>query len=133
MYLTKRSHHAVTVMLDVMLHSQNETFVRLSDIAQRHPISVSYLELLFTFLVKASLVKGERGPRGGYKLGRSPNEIPVAEIIRTVDRQMNLEQCANDDCQHSLCISNALWASLGAEIESYLSNVTLADLAIKKV
>ena len=133
MYLTKRSHHAVTVMLDVMLHSQNETFVRLSDIAQRHPISVSYLELLFTFLVKASLVKGERGPRGGYKLGRSPNEIPVAEIILTVDRQMNLEQCASRDCQHSICISNDLWESLGAEIESYLSNVTLADLAIKKV
>ena len=99
MYLTKRSHHAVTVMLDVMLHSQNETFVRLSDIAQRHPISVSYLELLFTFLVKASLVKGERGPRGGYKLGGSPDQIPVAEIIRTVDRKTNLEQCANDNCQ----------------------------------
>ncbi len=133
MYLTKRSHHAVTVMLDVMLHGQNEAFVRLSDIAQRHPISVSYLELLFTFLVKASLVKGERGPRGGYKLGRSPDEILVAEIIRTVDRKMNLEQCANHDCQHSLCISNGLWESLEAEIESYLSNVTLADLAIKKI
>ena len=93
----------------------------------------SYLELLFTFLVKASLVKGERGPRGGYKLGGSPDQIPVAEIIRTVDRQMNLEQCASRDCQHSICISNDLWESLGAEIESYLSNVSLADLAIKKI
>jgi len=119
MYLTKKSHHAVTVMLDVMLHSQNQAYVRLADIAQRHPISISYLELLFTFLVKASLVKGERGPRGGYKLGRSPDQIPVAEIIRTVDRQMNLEQSASRDCQHSICISNDLWELLGVELESY--------------
>lgn len=133
MYLTKRSHHAVTVMVDVMLYSQTQAFVRLSDIAQRHPISVSYLELLFTFLVKASLVKGERGPRGGYKLGRPSNEIPVVEIIRCVDKPMNLDRCANDDCQHSICISNDLWASLGVEIESYLSTVMLADLAIEKV
>ena len=46
---------------------------------------------------------------------------------------MNLEQCASRDCQHSICISNDLWELLGVEIESYLSNVTLADLAIEKV
>lgn len=87
MYLTKKSHHAVTVMLDVMLHSQNQAYVRLADIAQRHPISISYLELLFTFLVKASLVKGERGPRGGYKLGRLPEYIHVADIMGRIRRE----------------------------------------------
>ena len=34
-------------------------------------------------LVHAEILKGERGPRGGYELAREPRRITVGEIVRT--------------------------------------------------
>ena len=74
MRLTAKSRYAVTALLDLAIHSKNQR-VTLADIADRHVISLSYLEQLFSRLRKAELVKGMRGPGGGYLLAKSENDI----------------------------------------------------------
>jgi len=62
MKLTSKGRYAVTAMLDVALHSQQNP-VPLADISERQGISLSYLEQLFSKLRKAGLVGQRRLPR----------------------------------------------------------------------
>ena len=69
MKLTTKGRYAVTAMLDLAIH-QSRRPVTLQDIATNQEISLSYLEQLFARLRRANLVKGTRGPGGGYRLAK---------------------------------------------------------------
>ncbi|MEN9896524.1 MAG: hypothetical protein RLZZ66_173 [Pseudomonadota bacterium] len=133
MRLTTKGRYAVTAMLDLVLHSQN-TPVTLTEIATRQTISLSYLEQLFSRLRKADLVKGVRGPGGGYRIRQTPDLISIASIIEAVNEPIDSTKCGGEEnCQHdSICLTHDLWAGLSDHIQDYLSEITLADLIAQR-
>ena len=84
MRLSTKSRFAVTAMIDVALREDRGP-VALAAISERHQISLSYLEQLFSKLRQAGLVESTRGPGGGYSLGRNPEKISMADIMEAVD------------------------------------------------
>lgn len=132
MRLTSKGRYAVTAMLDLAFHSQLKP-VTLIDIAARQTISLSYLEQLFARLRRANLVKGVRGPGGGYSLCGSANEITIAEIVAAVGEKIDSTKCGGEaNCQkHHACLTHDLWMDLGEHIRAYLEKITLADLLTK--
>ena len=133
MRLTTKGRYAVTAMLDLVLHSQN-TPVTLTEIATRQTISLSYLEQLFSRLRKADLVKGVRGPGGGYRIRQTPELISIASIIEAVNEPIDSTKWGGEEnCQHdSICLTHDLWAGLSDHIQDYLSQITLADLIAQR-
>ncbi|PPD05695.1 MAG: Fe-S cluster assembly transcriptional regulator IscR [Methylobacter sp.] len=129
MRLTTKGRYAVTAMLDLAFHSQKNP-VTLTDIATRQTISLSYLEQLFARLRKAGLVKGVRGPGGGYALSRKAKEISVAEIIAAVDEPMDSTKCGGEaNCQNNqACLTHDLWMGLSDQIRTYLNGISLGEL-----
>jgi Rrf2 family iron-sulfur cluster assembly transcriptional regulator len=129
MRLTSKGRYAVTAMLDVALHSQ-ENPVPLADISERQGISLSYLEQLFAKLRKAGLVASVRGPGGGYRLGEDAFSISVGRIIDAVDESVDATKCAGKgDCQGGVrCLTHTLWCDLSSRISSFLNNITLGQL-----
>ena len=77
MRLTTKGRYAVTAMLDLALQ-EGKRPVTLHDIAVNQEISLSYLEQLFAKLRKAGLVRGTRGPGGGYRLAKKMDSISIA-------------------------------------------------------
>lgn len=134
MRLTTKGRYAVTAMLDLAYHSQKNP-VTLTDIAARQTISLSYLEQLFARLRRAGLVKGLRGPGGGYTLCGNTREINIATIIAAVDERVDSTKCGGEiNCQkHHACLTHDLWMGLGDQIRSYLQGITLADLLEKQL
>lgn len=129
MKLTSKGRYAVTAMLDLAFHSQAGP-VTLSQISRRQDISLSYLEQLFTRLRKSELVRSTRGPGGGYSLNRSPEQIPVAEIISAVDEVVATTRCSgSNDCQDGQrCLTHELWDELSRQIYGFLNEITLKGL-----
>ncbi len=129
MKLTSKGRYAVTAMLDVALHSQQNP-VPLADISERQGISLSYLEQLFSKLRKASLVASVRGPGGGYRLGAEAHAIAVGSIIAAVDESVDATKCqGKGDCQGgNRCLTHTLWRDLSARISDFLNNITLGEL-----
>lgn len=84
MKLSARGRYAITALIDLALREANIP-VRLSDLAVRHQISVSYLEQVFAKLCNAGLVISTRGPGGGYNLGMSSDQINVADILLAIE------------------------------------------------
>ncbi len=70
MRLSTKGRYAVTAMLDLALNGVKGP-VTLAEISENQGISLSYLEQLFAALRAKELVRGVRGPGGGYYLGRS--------------------------------------------------------------
>ncbi len=130
--LTTKGRYAVTAMLDLAFHSQRKP-VTLTDIATRQTISLSYLEQLFARLRRAGIVKGVRGPGGGYRLNMKTSDINIADIITAVDEQIDSTRCGGEaNCQkHQACLTHDLWMGLSDQIRTYLKGITLAELLEK--
>jgi Rrf2 family transcriptional regulator, iron-sulfur cluster assembly transcription factor len=56
--------------------------VAAKDLAARHKLPARHLETLLQGLVHAKILRGVRGPRGGYELARERRRISVGEIVR---------------------------------------------------
>jgi len=92
MRLSTKGRYAVTAMLDLALNGTDGP-VTLADISENQGISLSYLEQLFAALRNRGLVRGVRGPGGGYYLGRESDEISIADIICAVDEWVEFTRC----------------------------------------
>jgi Rrf2 family iron-sulfur cluster assembly transcriptional regulator len=116
-------------MLDLAIHSGNGP-VTLADISVNQGISLSYLEQLFASLRSKQLVRGVRGPGGGYYLGRAADEISIADIICAVDEWVEFTRCkGREDCHGGQrCLTHSLWNDLSEQIFRFLSDITLQDL-----
>lgn len=129
MRLSTKGRYAVTAMLDLALHSQDGP-VTLADISENQGISLSYLEQLFAALRAKHLVRGVRGPGGGYFLARDSREISIADIICAVDEWVEFTRCkGRQDCRNGdRCLTHDLWNELSKEIFDFLSDITLGEL-----
>ena len=129
MRLTTKGRYAVTAMLDLALQ-EGKRPVTLQDIALNQEISLSYLEQLFAKLRKAGLVRGTRGPGGGYRLAKKMDSISIAEVISAVDEKADMTRCGgNSDClDGEKCLTHELWMELSEKIFEFLNAITLGEL-----
>ncbi len=127
MRISTKGRYAVTAMLDLAIHDQSGP-VTLSDISKAQDISLSYLEQLFAKLRKHDLVKGVRGPGGGYRLAKVPAEISIADIIFAVEEQVDATGCGGcGDCQGGdMCLTHQLWTDLSIRLRDFLAGISLA-------
>ncbi len=136
MMISTRGRYALRVMLD-LAKQEPQTYVPLRDIAQRQNISEKYLEAVIKALVTEGLLAGVRGKGGGYKLTKAPEDYTVSTILQLTEGTLAPVACLDcngDDCHHSEdCPTRPLWEKLDSVIETYLSSVTLKDLAEGKV
>ena len=87
MLLSRKGVLAVAAVIDVALNS-NEKPVSAKVLAHRHGLPPRHLEPVLQALVHEGILRGVRGPRGGYELGREQQQIKAVEILRaagTVD------------------------------------------------
>lgn len=137
MRLSTKSRFAVTAMIDVALR-ENAGPVPLSDIAQRHQISLSYLEQVFSKLRQHGLVQSTRGPGGGYALGQRAERITVADIIGAVEGEANhtglnaTHQVAAPTQAQSREMTQDLWDALNSKMVDFMRSITLRSLAVEQ-
>ena len=80
---SKKLALALEAMTDIAFHGGSEP-VQSQDIARRLIVPRRYLEQVMQQLVRAGILRGVRGPLGGYKLARESNQISVGDIVRVV-------------------------------------------------
>jgi Rrf2 family iron-sulfur cluster assembly transcriptional regulator len=129
MRLSTKGRYAVTAMLDLALNSGKGP-VTLAGISVNQGISLSYLEQLFAALRGKQLVRGVRGPGGGYYLAKPAQDISIADIICAVDEWVEFTRCGGrKNCREGKrCLTHTLWDQLSDEIFKFLSDISLYDL-----
>lgn len=127
MRLSTKSRFAVTAMIDVALREDRGP-VSLAAISERHQISLSYLEQLFSKLRQAGLVESTRGPGGGYSLGCVADQISMADILSAVDAPTPEEAAGEQDSW----MSSDLWSSVNNQMLAHLQSISLRQLVAEQ-
>ena len=131
MKISTKGRYALRLMLDIALNDA-KTPVRIKDIAERQQISDKYLEQIVSSLNKAGFVKSLRGPQGGYRLTKKPEEYTVGMILRLIEGSLAPVACLDDDINNCIradrCPTLILWEKLYYAISEVVDNITLADL-----
>jgi Rrf2 family iron-sulfur cluster assembly transcriptional regulator len=127
MNLSTKGRYAVTAIVDLALRSADGP-VALAEISERQGISLSYLEQLFAALRRRGLVTGLRGPGGGYRLGRAPSQITVADVVTAVDDAEGTRATLATHSGSDPCLTHELWRDLSAQIRDVLDGITLETL-----
>jgi Rrf2 family protein len=127
--LTKKLLFGIEAVLDVAYNAKARP-VQASAITKRQGIPKRYLEQVLQALVRAGVLTGQRGPKGGYRLARPPESISIAEIVgivRTIEVAPDpLTGAPASALGHR--IVRPIWADLQAEMLQRLGNLTLAEL-----
>ena len=118
--LSRRSLLAIAAVVDVALHSRPSP-VAAKALAARHKLPPRHLETLLQGLVHAKILKGVRGPRGGYELARERRRISVGEIVRT---SVSLSTADPDDIgSRSKLLEKVVEPAVRNAGESFLANL----------
>ena len=79
--LSRRSLLAIAAVVDIALHARPSP-VAAKHLAARHNLPPRHLETVLQALVRQGILKGVRGPRGGYELARERRRITAGDIVR---------------------------------------------------
>lgn len=134
MRLTTKGRYAVRALYCLSRFPKDKP-TPLSEVAKMQNISLNFLEQLFVHLRKSGIVTSVRGPRGGYRLNKSPSEISIGEILRSVGESTFPVFCSEEFATGSKqcpraddCVTHLLWSKLGANINHFLDTTTLDHL-----
>jgi len=121
MKLSTKGQYAITAMMNLAIN-YNVSPLTLTEISNSQTISLSYLEQLFSMLRNAGLVEGVRGPGGGYRLRKPPNQISITDIIEAIE-----ESSEPAVSEVEICTPRKLWNDFSSQLSEFLSSITLAD------
>jgi Rrf2 family protein len=129
-------YYAVSGVFDVA-YNGFEKPVQVRVIGERQAIPTRYLEQIFQRLRRARIVKGKRGPGGGYVLARDPAQITLRQIVEAVEGPLvtgtppaepSREDAAGEPGEGSGHRPDFIWPVLAARFAACLDDVTIADL-----
>ncbi len=132
LYPSKRLIFAIEAVLDIAFHGQSQP-VQSGALAKRQGVPKRYLEQMLQHLVRAGILAGQRGPRGGYLLGRERRRISVGDILRAI-RQFEGGQDpiqGETGSRIGIEIVRPLWRDLQIEMLARLDRVSLDELCQK--
>jgi Rrf2 family protein len=128
--LSRKGLLAITAVLDVALHARGRP-VSAKELAARHALPPRHLEPVLQALVRVGILKGIRGPRGGYELGREQRRITAEDIVRAAQ---TLDEDAGPSIPDSPLLSGVvLPAVVQAEgaFAAALAGISVEDLALR--
>jgi Rrf2 family protein len=76
---------AIAAVIDIAINGRGRP-VAAKALAARHKLPPRHLEPVLQALVRDGILKGIRGPRGGYELAREEKQITAAEILRAASQ-----------------------------------------------
>ena len=132
--LSQKARYAIRALL-VLGAEKNGATVLIADVAKQANVPRKFLEQILLELKKRGIVHSQRGRFGGYTLGRAPEYITFAEIIRAIDGPLALAPCASrtayhrcDDCKDELtCAIRKVLLNVRDATAAILEHHTLAQ------
>ncbi len=127
MFLSRRSLLALAAVVDIARHARPLP-VAAKALAQRLELPPRHLEPLLQTLVRASILKGLRGPRGGYELARERRRITAAEILRAISNDATDAAKDVPSCKLVAQVVMPLLENAGNAFLAELETLTIDDM-----
>ncbi|HEY9567889.1 MAG TPA: Rrf2 family transcriptional regulator [Thalassobaculum sp.] len=128
---SRRTMHALEAVVDIAFHARPEP-VQSKDIATRQNVPQRYLEQVMQHLVRNGVLKGVRGPRGGYTLARERRRITVGEVVRIVSElDADGEEAFSAGSELGRRAVQPIWDDCQAIMMAKIDKITLEDMCAR--
>ena len=100
------------------------------ELAKVSNFSKNHLAKVMHQLTKYGYLISDRGPKGGFVLGKQPNEISLLELFELIEGSIDDVSCIGNCsvCPFEKCIFGDFASKFTNEFKEYLKNTKLSDL-----
>jgi Rrf2 family protein len=121
---------SIGVHAALCLAAAPERYWSTREILKRYSFSEAHLAKIMAVLVRAGLVVALRGPQGGARLSRPPEQITLLEIYEAIDGPMTMASCllGSKGCGAVCCQVGPKLAAVNQSMRDYFGSVCLSDL-----
>jgi Rrf2 family protein len=129
--LSRKTLLALEAVIDIAFNARPEP-VQAKEITARQGVPQRYLEQVMQQLVRAGVLKGVRGPRGGYRLAKERRRISVGDVVRVAE-SIDDEEGADPEPRSELGarIVTPLIHTLQEEVMTRLDAISIEDLCTR--
>ncbi len=135
--LARLTDYAVVLLLDLGHSQGGQTAVSLSS---RTAIPLPTVQKILKQLMGADnprIIESQRGKNGGYRLSAKPQQINLADILRTMEGDVALTACVDGAEGHCIveqvCSVRGRWDMVNLAVKEALSSITLADMMLAEL
>lgn len=135
MKISAKAEYAVRALLVLAADTEGKP-IRGETIARSQDMPMKFVENTLVELGRAGLVKSQRGPAGGFRLGKPATRITIADVVRAVDGPLaEVRGNRPDELEYQGPAEHlqTVWVATRASLRSVLEHVTLADVVSGKL
>ncbi len=128
MQIPAKAEYAIRALLTL---AASDVSVSAEHLAQEQDLPAKFLGAILSDLRRGGLVTSQRGPEGGFKLARDPDQMMIADILRVVSgpmagvRGMRPETLQYEgEAQHL----RDVWVAVRGALREVLEHVTLGQV-----
>jgi len=133
--LTNKGKYGLKAMLYLASLEPGETAMG-AEIATANHIPKKFLDTILLELRNAGMLRSKKGPGGGYALARTPKDIRIGHIIRTLDGPLAPINCASksayvpcEDCEDlETCAVRITMSRVRDAMSDVLDRMTLDEM-----
>ena len=128
--LSTKGRYAVRIMVYLTV-AENGKPIQKHRISDSEGISQDYVEQILVKLKTDGLVTSHRGKKGGFTLGRRPENITVEQVIEAAEGRISIVPClSSDQCERmTMCVTQPVWKEATEALKASFSAHTIAELA----
>jgi Rrf2 family iron-sulfur cluster assembly transcriptional regulator len=126
--VSRKSILAIAAVIDVAIHAHGRP-VSAKALAARHKLPPRHLEPVLQALVRDGILKGVRGPHGGYELARERKRITAEDILRAAG---SAEDAGEPPLPASALVNNVVRPALAEAERTFsaaLGRISVDDMA----
>lgn len=113
----------------VILARDPTRWLSVKDLRDELPVSSAHLAKVLQRLARMGLLSSVRGPHGGFRLARSPEEYTLLEIYEAIDGPLHPGGCLMDHphCPAGHCLFGDTLVRATRDVRDRLARTSLAE------
>ncbi len=128
--LSKKVEYALMGLRYIAISGEN--IVTAKEISTKFNIPHELLAKILQKLKKEQILESVKGVHGGYQLKRSPDDIKLTELIKSLDGDFTIAECLHgqgeDDCSmFKDCTIKSPVNKMQKELETFFETKTISD------
>ena len=137
MKFSKKSEYALRALIELTETYDQAMPIQRNQLSKEQRIPLGFLEGILLTLKNAGILISRRGVDGGYRLRKSPREVTLGQVIRTLDGPLAPIGCVSqtayqkcEDCPYaekSRCAIQSIMLEVRNAISAVLDHYTLED------
>jgi Rrf2 family protein len=132
--LTKKVEYSLIALRHIAL---TDGVTTAKDIAERFQIPRELLAKILQKMTRAGIIRSIQGPKGGYVLESSLQDLSLSELIRIIEGGYEFVECASGRKDECLLMDNCIIRSpllrVNKEIQRFLTTISVADVIRGKI